>query len=283
MKRLLVGLLAETPLHCGIGQSDGIVDLPVAREAATDYPVITGSSLKGGLKNHAQDNGVDSTDIEFVFGREDGAGALLVSEARLLLLPVRSLSSAYKWVTCPHLIERFVRDAERVHYGIQTLNDINIKVDVGEYIGSASTDNTLFLEEMGFEHTTVGVIDKVASALKRLILHKETQERLQSQLVILNDNDFMWFAKNGLGIQARNVLEAGTKESKNVWYEEYLPADTLLYTTLFERISSQNSNTNAVECVKKLLVEHPYLRVGGNETVGMGWLVSSIVSEEETQ
>ena len=47
MKTLLYGLLAETSIHPGAGQSSGFVDLPVAREAATDYPVIVGSSLKG--------------------------------------------------------------------------------------------------------------------------------------------------------------------------------------------------------------------------------------------
>ncbi len=49
MKTLLYGMLAETSIHPGAGQSSGFVDLPVAREAATDYPVIVGSSLKGAL------------------------------------------------------------------------------------------------------------------------------------------------------------------------------------------------------------------------------------------
>ena len=35
MKTCLLGLLAETSIHPGASQSSGIVDLPVAREAAT--------------------------------------------------------------------------------------------------------------------------------------------------------------------------------------------------------------------------------------------------------
>ena len=49
MHAAMLGLLAETPIHPGAGRGMGVVDLPVAREAATDYPVLVGSSLKGAL------------------------------------------------------------------------------------------------------------------------------------------------------------------------------------------------------------------------------------------
>ena len=46
MNTAILGLLAETSIHAGTGRGMGVVDLPVAREAATDYPVIVGSRLK---------------------------------------------------------------------------------------------------------------------------------------------------------------------------------------------------------------------------------------------
>src|SRR5208282_3302509 len=49
MNTQIVGLVAETSIHPGAGQSSGIIDLPVAREAATDYPFVPGSSVKGAL------------------------------------------------------------------------------------------------------------------------------------------------------------------------------------------------------------------------------------------
>ena len=99
MKTLLYGLLAETSIHPGAGQSSGFVDLPVAREAATDYPVIVGSSLKGALLSVARDRGWSDDERNRVFGTHDNAGGLLVSDARLLLLPVRSLTSHFMWIT----------------------------------------------------------------------------------------------------------------------------------------------------------------------------------------
>ncbi len=51
MRTAILGLLAESPIHPGSGRGVGVVDLPVAREAATDYPVLVGSSLKGALRD----------------------------------------------------------------------------------------------------------------------------------------------------------------------------------------------------------------------------------------
>ena len=54
MKPAVLGLLAETPIHPGAGRGMGVVDLPVAREAGTHYPVLVGSCLKGALRDKAE-------------------------------------------------------------------------------------------------------------------------------------------------------------------------------------------------------------------------------------
>jgi CRISPR-associated protein Cmr4 len=260
MKTLILGLLAETSIHPGAGQSSGIVDLPVAREAATDYPVIPGSSLKGALLGLARAKNMP--ELKRVFGEAENAGALLVSDARLLLLPVRSLSSAYKWVTCPHLLERFSRDGQRAGTGNQFGTS---QPATGKYLGEPGADSgTLFLEERQFEHG--GVLPHgIVPALEPLISNAWTRARLAKQLVLLHDDDFAWFARYGLAIQAHNVLDPEKKTSLNLWYEETIPADAVFCALLAER------GDNAIEPVKGLFKDRPYLQVGGNETVGMGW------------
>jgi len=248
MKTILLGLLAETSIHPGAGQSSDIVDLPVAREAATDYPVVPGSSLKGALLGLARE--------------AENAGALLVSDARLLLLPVRSLSSAYKWVTCPHLLERFSRDQQRAG----TASQIETSQPAsGKYLGDpGAAPGTLFLEERQFEHG--GILPHgIVPVLEPLISNAGTRARLAKQLVLLHDDDFAWFARYGLAIQARNVLDPEKKTSVNLWYEETIPADAVFCVLLAER------GDNAIEIVKGLFKDRPYLQVGANETVGMGW------------
>ncbi len=272
MKTLLYGMLAETSIHPGAGQSSGFVDLPVAREAATDYPVIVGSSLKGALLSAARDRGWSDDERDRVFGKHDNAGGLLVSDARLLLLPVRSLTSHFMWVTCPHLIERFKRDGRRLQPPVKDAPISGLDILGGEdvnrpsYLGGDVGD--LFLEERQFARAG-SLPDGLTTILKPLIRHSETADRLGKQLVVLSDASFAWFARYGLAINARNVLDEKTKTSKNLWYEETLPPDSLFYLLLAER------SDGALEKTKALFANTPYLQAGGNETVGHGWFAMS--------
>lgn len=255
MNHLIVGMLAETFVHPGTGQNVGAIDLPVAREAATDYPFVAGSSLKGALRDAHEQRGGDGT--EGIFGRQDSAGNLLVSDARLLLLPVRSLSSAYKWVTCPHLLERLRRDTRR---GGGSAPFSVPKVENKAALSSEGAGR-LFLEERSFEVTGEPAEDLVV-ALAHLVADAGARDRLKRQLAVLSDDDFAWFARYGLAVQARNQL-TDNKTSNNLWYEETLPPDTLMYAVLAER-----NGRGALEQVKEI---GDYLQVGGNETVGHGW------------
>jgi len=263
MNSALLGLLAETPIHPGCGRSMGVVDLPVAREAATDYPVIAGSSLKGALRDKAE--GVIPAAVEQRFGRADQAGDLLVADARLLLLPVRSLTGSYRWITCPHLLERFRRDLARA--GLTALPPA-VSLERGSVLTQGS--GHLFLEERQFR-IKAAPDPALVSAIEPLLAHEASQQRLAKQIAVLHDDDFVWFARYGLAIQARNVLEDGTKKSVNLWYEETLPPDTLMYTLVVGR---QEDSMTSLQTL--FPAEAAYLQAGGNETVGQGWFAVTI-------
>lgn len=51
MRKEYYVLKVLTPLHIGAGQGLGHVDLPIVREAHTNFPYIPGTSLKGALRN----------------------------------------------------------------------------------------------------------------------------------------------------------------------------------------------------------------------------------------
>ena len=264
MKTIMLGLLAETSIHPGAGRSTGVVDLPVAREAATDYPVLVGSSLKGALRDKTKPETTESN-LNQQFGKPDHAGELIISDGRLLLLPVRSLTDSFYWITCPHIIERYKRDLLRS--GLLPQPDI-LSVDRG--VALTDGQGILFLEERQFS-----IEDKpgteLAEAIKPLVLHQETRDRLSSRIAVLNDDDFAWFVRYGLQVQARNVLDGETKKSKNLWYEETLPPDTIMYALIMSR------NVESINFLKTLFPEdNPYLQTGGNETVGQGWFAVSM-------
>ena len=264
MKAAMLGCLAETPIHPGTGRAVGVVDLPVAREASTDYPVLVGSSLKGALRDKAQ--GRNQDEVEGRFGKPDHAGDLLVSDARLLLLPVRSLTGLYRWATCPHLVERYRRDLVRA-----SLTPQPSVPDVERGSTLAAAEGSLFLEERQFS-VAGGLPQDLVEAIKPLILHPETQKRLDQQIAVLSNDDFSWFVRYGLAIQARNNLDNDTKQSRNLWYEETLPPDTVMYALVTGR------SNHAVGTLSELFpANDPYLQVGGNETVGQGWFAVNVL------
>lgn len=270
MNAKLIGLLAETFIHPGTDQDLGVVDNPVSREAATAYPFIAGSSMKGALRDYMRINQNENTDdIDSIFGKHENAGSILVSDARLLLLPVRSLSSAYKWVTCPLILERLSRDLKRSNTDFKNfvVGNINNK----HYLGKGNENQKLFLEERNFNYQST-IPEGLVDCLQHFIPHEDVKARLDEQLVILSNDDFAWFARYGLPVQARNQLNESTKSSKNLWYEECLSPDTLMYFI----ISNRNTKNEKVSEITTAFHSTPYLQIGGNETIGQGWFAVQI-------
>lgn len=264
-----MGLYAETSLHPGTGQISGAIDLPVAREKTTGYPVIVGSSLKGALRDRAEQEWGEKDFITLrIFGDQDRAGEVCVSDARLLLLPVRSLSGHFKWVTCPYLLERYLRDRELA--GVAGTAPVIPRVKEGQAMAAGS--GTLFLEELSFEVITTDLA-LLAEQIAPLVYHDTVRKRLVEGLVLVNDEEFSYFARFGLAVNAHNVLDNEKKTSQNLWYEETVPPETLFYALLLARPGKDD----ALQQLRGIFSERPYLQIGGNETVGQGWCAVSWV------
>jgi CRISPR-associated protein Cmr4 len=266
---ILLGLIAETPIHYGAESGGGAIDLPVAREAATRYPVIAGSAFKGALKDlFGEDNPYT--------GNNEAAGQLIFSDIRLLLLPVRSLSGSYAWVTCPLLLERLQRDASRA--GCKPSFDFTVvPVNAGSYYSTnEALPAHLQLEERQFDKAQLSANDpkltKLIAALQSLIVHAATKTRVAAQLVVLNNNDFAWFAEFALPVNAHNKLDDNNKTSLNLWYEETLPPDTVMYSLILPRPTLPTAVQDAAMAhVGGLLQAKQHLQIGAGETTGLGW------------
>ncbi len=267
MKVDLVGLLSETCLHPGAEGSAGVVDLPVAREITTSYPVLKGSSLKGALRENLARLKQETT--EEVFGMPDRVADVAVSDGRMLLLPIRTLVGHYKWVTCPYIVERFLRDLQLA--GNPKIDLTIPKIGEGKAL-HAGKEEKIFLEEVVFESVKEEeFINRLADLLRPIMYHESLQNRLLEQLVVIDDKEFAYFAQYGLEIRARNKLGSETKTSENLWFEECLPPDTLFYTLLLARPDKAAS----LEHLREVFSDKPYLQIGGNETIGQGWCVLS--------
>lgn len=287
MRGIILGMLAETSAHPGMGQMVGAVDLPVARERTTGYPMIPSTALKGALRDKRNQELLSSVpkderekELNEIFGSPGGAGGVIVTDARLLLLPVRSLTGVYLWVTCPLILERFRRDFALLGQSVQW--DLPSLEREEAWVATVSEpEEHLFLEELSFKCRSFDEVSFNVSPLiadiKALIKHEFVGERLEEQLVIVHNKMFAYLAQYSLPIQARNQLDEETKESKNLWYEETLPPDTLLYCLIMGRADQKGALRKIIDS----LLTNPYVQVGGNETVGQGWFISKVIEVEE--
>ncbi len=277
MEKTILGLRAETSIHAGTGQNTGVVDLPIQREAHTGWPCVYGSAMKGALRSHAETRCGNPPWIKDVFGpgandkASDHAGAIAVTDARLLLLPVRSLTSHFKWVTCPAVLERLKRDMQLVGKPIE----FNIPPTKPEAVVTRSGGTAIFLEEYQFNQ----VQENINDLIDVLVGFGMDKEQLKQQLAIMQNEDFAAFSLTATAVTPHIAID-NTNTKKTVipgalWYEETLPPDTLLYTMLLANPSRSSNGMDAATVLSHVTGmfsgDKPYLQIGGNETVGMGW------------
>lgn len=318
-------LHAQTSLHPGSGTALGVVDLPVQRERHTQWPLIPGSALKGILRDACrekaklrfQDDGDDTPqkerrtrrqkaneeDAELVAafgpGRISGeasphAGAISVCDARILAFPVRSLKGVFAWVTCPAVLGRLARDLglarqagppsvpafapdEREQAACPKSSPLLLHDGAHE---------RLVLEE--FEFRCVGDADPLAAWLApRAVADPFTRNRLQNHLVVLQDNEFTHFVRHATEVVARIGLDYEKKTVKNgaLFYQEFLPPETLFYSLVFaadSRCDKHNATAgDLLKYVDDRLREVPVLQIGGDETTGKGLCAVRLVTAEE--
>lgn len=285
IKAVLIGMLAETPLHPGTGQSTGVVDLPVARDASTGIPHIPETGLKGAMREKARaewppTGNKDHDTVRKLFGdaAQEGAGVFFLTTGRLALLPIRRLNGVYAWVTTPNILERLARDLEFIGEANAKLNGAAVRLRASAVSGTivAGADwagNAHYLEETPFEVVAHADLSITVDALTPLMANSPAAGRLAKQLVIMNDDDFGWFAENALPVAAHNVLDEN-KISKNLWYEETLPPDAVFWFCAMPR-SVAHEPAFTVMIDRLVPAEPNYLRIGGNETVGHGWTLLS--------
>lgn len=302
----LLGLLAETPIHAGAGHSFGAIDLPIQREAHSDWPCIFGSAVKGALRTRAHDRQMDADDQAVIFGPDpkdnkasEHAGALTVSDARLILLPIRSLTGHFKWATCPALLRRLKKDLRRLGLESEALkvpeppkDKALIQQEPAPKEGASKTksqnrETSLFLEEFRLDVERRD-LTQLIEALARVMPGEDAKKLLENQLVIVEDDLFSHLARYAVPVAAHVRIDNDTKTVADgaLWYEESLPPETLFYVGLTAwRARKKGAQQNATEvlktCLDSLFGEHAYLQVGGNETVGMGWCRVEKIAHQE--
>lgn len=282
MKTEIFHLHALSALHVGVGQAVGTVDLPIARAKATNLPLVPGSALKGVLRDEFADN----PDQGLLFGPERisdtesaHAGAVAFGDAHLLLLPVRSLGGVMAWATCPFVLARYAADLRRA--GNSSLPAVP-KISPGAVALAAQNEITLTGDKVILEDLDLtaeaGKADAWATHFAKVLFadDDDSAKAFVPHFALLSDADFGFLADTATEIRARIRIddERGTVAKGALWWEENLPAESVLWGILGVgpgRI--RGAQCDAEETTRKLRagVGHgKLLQIGGKATVGRG-------------
>lgn len=284
IKKHILYLYAETPMHVGTGVGLGAVDMPIQREKHTDYPIIQASGVKGALRDTAElqwRNTNGGTEIiKSIFGADSEnrdithASAMSPSDARILLFPVRALNGVFIWITSPTVLQRYkqetgLQDAPEVP---QIERNSNVLVsDAKRLIGGQ-----IMLEEYTYPAEFSDLAQGWANHFAVHALHNDTdvywKQRLYTHLAILPDDEFRDFVKYSTDIVTRIHIDDVKKTVKDgaLFTQELLPADSLLYS-LVHVTNSRDEKATADEVTGILRnAIGDRLQIGGDETVGRG-------------
>jgi len=280
----------ETPLHMGAGTSVSYVDLPIQRERHTDFPIMQATGIKGVLREAFERQTDDKTLTELIFGPEKGdsfASCISITDAKILLFPVRSASGIFAWITCPFVLERFKKDT-----GISDIPEISTPAE-NEIIVAKEKDNLLkiedkyvFLEEFVFDVKEVDEISEIVNKIKNLLPSNNLiLNTLSQRFAIVNDNVFTDFVKMAVEIRTRIKIDQATGTvGEGPFVEEFVPSESIFYSIVSfnppflriekekrDKIEEYRKNNQPFEEVKKLLKENKeemkYIEKAYNEEV----------------
>lgn len=272
-------LHALSALHCGTGQSAGVVDLPIARDRASNLPLVPGSSLRGVLReDFASKSGDEAEKLEKtlfgprkIAGSDDSyAGALAVGDAHLLLLPIRALAGIVAYATCPFILRRYANDAGKVAAIPAPSASQALHAEDSQNL----IDNKVILEDLDLDAKKSDEATAWATAIAAAVhpADGEAREDLTQRFLVLPDSVFSFLAETATEIRARIAINNGTGTVKKgaLWYEENLPAETVLWGVYALSDSRLRDNNAKADALAEKIPANMLLQIGGKAGVGRG-------------
>ena len=267
MKTKLFKMRLVTNLHMGSGEANfNFIDNQVQRDPITEYPNMHSSGIKGALREFFGE--IENKDyVREIFGSENAEkednkqGSVSFIEGKLLSIPVRSNKKSYFMGTTIEIIREYVefsnlfgKNTENLKEKKEELEKIHKKLtEAGKKVCVLGNEEKGLLIE-SFENNEIDFYAE-NDVLSKVLGIKD--------IVVIKEENFKDEISKRLPVIARNQLENGV--SKNLWYEEVVPRETVFYTGL---VNSQNTDKFEDFCKK---LEENLVQIGANATIGYGF------------
>jgi len=286
-----------TPTHAGVGRGVGYIDLPIDRDAVTNWPLVRGSAFKGvwsdyylneeSKKANKRLTRDDLREHQIAFGRSSDAtdnvsnsGSLIPTDARLVCLPVRSFRGTFAWCTSS-LALRFLH---------RTLTLAGMKAEVPKVLDVPPAEDTAFvapgtalregskiyLEDLDFEAKDQAEVAAWAAAIAGWTFPDDPawQGEFKKRFVVLPDVVFDFLCETGTEVHTRVRISDETKTvvTGALWTEESLPAETILAGVVAcDRVFGKDGKDITPAGLLDSFAAKPLsLQIGGKATVGRG-------------
>ncbi len=301
---LLLTFYAETPIHMGVGQSVSFVDLPVQRERHTKFPVMWSSGIKGVFRDTAIRFWNDTKTVEAIFGPEAKAetneesqekdelfaSCISITDAKILLYPVRSIKGVFGWITSPFVIQRFFDELVSTNlakpenlFSIVSPSDSEVIVPQDSILPIIEKgERAIAFEEFVFNYRNDPNCDEIAKFLSKLLPDNHFTRNIAQRFAIVPDDVFSDFVNYAVEIRTRIRIdqETGTVKEGALFSEEFIPSETVFYSFMlfkdsFAKKEKANEDLTAKTIRKKfedLFYKIPVVQLGGNETIGQGFV-----------
>ncbi|WMX17570.1 type III-B CRISPR module RAMP protein Cmr4 [Aureispira sp. CCB-E] len=230
----------------------------------------------------------EEMDKLFAEKEKEFAGCLGISDARLFLFPVKSMKGVFAWITCPKVLRQFEMDMKGCFENFSLDGIPSFIIDNECYTQGEAllvNDKYVILEEYTFENkssiqcTVKNNQHKDGCFLGEWLVNNNIvqansywEEKIKSSIVILSDDAFKDFVNLSTEVITRNKINniTGTAADTGLFTEEYLPAESILYSMILAAPEFKKDGLSACQVVDFFTKIPNVVQIGGSATLGKG-------------
>ncbi len=266
-------------LHCGTGQSLGSIDQPIARDTATQLPLVPSSSVRGVLRDAITDERGKEL-AELLFGPlnistnlDSFSGALSIGDAHLLVLPVRAMQGVVAYATCPFILKRYRRDLALTIDIPNPEENIALHTE-GNCNKVQKPKHLIILEDLDLNPKHDQEADRWAELIGNTVFSDDAEAKNDffKRFLILPDAVFVYLSQTATEVRTRIRIqpETGVVDDGALWTEENLPSESIFWGVYAIADSHKKDDETKAEQLAENIPQKTLLQIGGNAGIGCG-------------